>query len=718
MTTPFDPYSLATGNGPSVPQSQIPGSAVASSSMTIQTSQLNFASYAPQGGMFGYTGTPGAQALFFSVSPLGGTDPYGNTFPTGLAVQQGNLSGMAIVGSAMDSTSILTGTTLNQGAVVQPSITGGTAVSTLHVVNNAGGGVYSYSQNSTTVTFTVSTAAGWTCPTGVTHAQVQCWAAGAGGDGGSTTAGGVAGGAGEYAAEPSLAVIPGQVYGIQVGVGGTGGATGNPGNPGSNTIFGANLVFANGGLAGSGTTGGIGGSGSANSIEEAGGNGGNNPPQTSGGAGGGGSGGTAAPGNNGTDSSSSSGAAGGAAVAGGAAGGAGGAAGANASSGANPGGGGGGAGQGTNTTTTTNTYYTDRTISYYGTQVGSGLRTDSTNGSGTMFQGCSSGALGQTGDQYSFAIFDSTQIVLDLTGATINWMNLQLTNLHSWYNTGCYVVLGWTSAGAFGSVFVPGGGTHENQQAFWINENTTISEALNVSIFGAAFQTGGATGLVLGPSGSTTGGPTDLYNYGYFYGGGGSASPSLMPALTINFTTGGAGSFTGGTGGNGQIVITYTTNANTTLNASVSPIATTDAGGNTIPIGVMTSNMVAIQPSSSPVIPEVWHDLTLTASYVQFTGRPLAVKLLPFNMVAISGQFANTGTGSLANTTVATVTTPYRPARAEGIPIGFTATGDTFIGSYIEIETNGNILMESFNPSGTTGHIVVNGIYPLDGPTS
>src|ERR1700744_839569 len=110
MSTPqnYDPYSVQTAQAPNVPQAPIPGNAVAAQGMTINTSEMNFASYT-QGGLFGYTGTPSSGNLFFSVSPVGGTDTYGNDYNGGLTVFQGALTGVAITAGTGGSTTGLLG---------------------------------------------------------------------------------------------------------------------------------------------------------------------------------------------------------------------------------------------------------------------------------------------------------------------------------------------------------------------------------------------------------------------------------------------------------------------------------------------------------------------------------------------------------------------------------------------------------------------------------
>ena len=103
----------------------------------------------------------------------------------------------------------------------------------------------------------------WTCPTGVTSIQVECW--GGGGAGGSastaTSSGnrsGGGGGAGSYV-KKTIAVVPGTVYNLSVGLGGYKGSTayanGYYGNLGGKSEFsGATIpsLTASGGTGGSG----------------------------------------------------------------------------------------------------------------------------------------------------------------------------------------------------------------------------------------------------------------------------------------------------------------------------------------------------------------------------------------------------------------------------------------------------------------------------------
>lgn len=142
-------------------------------------------------------------------------------------------------------------------------------------------------------------------PVGVSTAKAECWAGGGGGSGNldlqnSFSSGFfAAGGGGEYAAEPSLAVTGGGNVAYVVGAGGTAGTGGAvSGNGGNSTLTGTSVtVTAHSGF--SGANDGVGGTGSTNTTHFDGGPTGINLSGFAG-LGGGGSGGTAASGNGGT----------------------------------------------------------------------------------------------------------------------------------------------------------------------------------------------------------------------------------------------------------------------------------------------------------------------------------------------------------------------------------------------------------------------------------
>ena len=196
---------------------------------------------------------------------------------------------------------------------------------------------------------TISTSGSFTIPAGVTSIKVEAWGGGGGGDG-QYSRGAAGGGGGAYSVQ-TYTVVPGQVYTITIGAGGSGGTTANfPTAGGITTWTGtAGTLNANGGGAANAYVGGTGGTGTKN------GGSGSNTPGTSGNNTGGGGGGGAGNNGNGVAGTVPGGGSGGAGtpssapyVGGtGATGGASGVAGANASY-PGPGGGGGGGGRNAN----------------------------------------------------------------------------------------------------------------------------------------------------------------------------------------------------------------------------------------------------------------------------------------------------------------------------------------------------------------------------------
>jgi len=191
----------------------------------------------------------------------------------------------------------------------------------------------------TTVTYTSSGT--WTCPSGVTTADVQCWGAGGNGAAGQATShGGGGGGGGAYAENTSVPVTPGNVYSFTIGTGGSSTSTTFTGDS-------STAVTAAHGVNASGSADGAGGAAGSAPVAWKGGDGGTgNTGSQGGGGGGGGSGGaTGAGGNGGAGGTTSGGTAGTAGAGGGAAGGTGGSATPTAGgAGSAPGGGGAGGG--------------------------------------------------------------------------------------------------------------------------------------------------------------------------------------------------------------------------------------------------------------------------------------------------------------------------------------------------------------------------------------
>jgi len=126
------------------------------------------------------------------------------------------------------------------------------------------GGYYKYAA------FTTTGANTWTCPTGVTSAEIVTVAGGGGGAGsnhGGQSGGGA--GAGGVVHNTSYTVVPAVVYDITVGAGGAGGVNTADGSSGSNSVFNVNaegsgstvtaIGGAEGAASGAGQDGGSGG---------------------------------------------------------------------------------------------------------------------------------------------------------------------------------------------------------------------------------------------------------------------------------------------------------------------------------------------------------------------------------------------------------------------------------------------------------------------------
>jgi hypothetical protein len=117
--------------------------------------------------------------------------------------------------------------------------------------------------NLSVVNFDVS--GSWTVPAGVLFAFIEAWGAGGGGGAGDgSSLGGLGGGGGLYAAR-YVAVTPGAIHAVTIGVGGnTSTAPGNSGGSGGSTSVGALLTASGGGAGGpAGGSPGAGGTSSA-----------------------------------------------------------------------------------------------------------------------------------------------------------------------------------------------------------------------------------------------------------------------------------------------------------------------------------------------------------------------------------------------------------------------------------------------------------------------
>jgi hypothetical protein len=624
---------------------QIPGNIVGINSATINTSDMNIVS--GQGAVYGYSGQPAAGNLYLAISASGGTDQYGNTISTGLTALSGSVQGFSLVGSTLDATSTLNGTQVQQAQILAPGISGGTAVSMTSTMTNTGGQILGYTSGSSAPTYSTAGTYSWTCPTGITAIQVQCWGGGAGGGGGNETSGGESGGGGEYAAEPSFAVTPGNVYTIVVGGGGSGGATGVPGTNGGTSSF-SNIngsgqgVVANGGVAGLYGTAGVGGSGSSNTIHFDGGNGvavtGNE-----GGCGGGGSASAAGEGNAGSGSTGTSGASGGSALAGGGAGGAGGNTSSNGVSGGAPGGGGGGAGN-DGTETFMNIYQCTHggTYSYYGSNANGNTPNGLANHDGLMYQG-QPGNNSAQGYQYSVFTLNYQQIQSDLSGKVVSSVALGVRVLHGYYST-LTVQVSYTSQGSFSNSlsYPPPGFTAVTTFNANSIPNTYITNMGLDGGIGVALQNGNCKSIVFGDGAVN---PWQDY-YGYLDSG---ANGGYTPQIEVYFSDGGVAN--AGNGGAGKVVLTYNAGSTPVYTLSVSAAANTDSYGNPYNPGV-TSPQVTVPGSQNASTTPAAVSNTLSTSVAVASNN--AGTLIATNAQGFTGHIPLTLTDATTNAVTGT----------------------------------------------------------------
>jgi uncharacterized protein YjbI with pentapeptide repeats len=650
-----------------------------------------------------YSGTPAGGNLIGSWSGASGSDSFGNTYPAGLSVQQGVITGIDI-DSVTITNATLQGDILQGSTITNPTINGGTIDEAAITFDSGGGSQLVYTSSTTTVTQTANGAYTFTVPAGVTSLMVECWGAGAGGNGGTTSLGGSGGGAGQYSAHLNYPCIPGQVFSYTVGNGGGGGTTGSGnGGDGGDTFFdGSGGVYANGGQGnGNGGTGVQG----AGTVFHTGGNGGG--VGSTGGASGGNSANaspTSGTGNSGAASTTSTGHASPSAQTGSGTGGAGGNSGANGSNGGAPGAGGGGAGKGSTTSTLTKTYAPLWSGSYLGPDATSGANT--LRSAFTMYQGGETASGGAAnGNQYSIFAFDRATIAADFSGFTVTATKLQLANLHSWYGSGMTIAFD-EYAGLPGSVpsTGPRGNYFVSPASATTAEGATNNFSLPASV-GQRFVTGSDNGMGIGYT-TYTNHPYNLGYYGYFDGS--------QTRLTITGTGGSAGSFSAGNGADGQVKITYI--SSTTLGAAVAPVSGTDSSSNAYAAG-FTGHVAAFQPGSSPTAVETWHTLSISLTgWATTTGGQIPlqycyVPIGPNGSIWIVGDI--TGTAISASTAIATLPTGYRPTGGNPLSLPVCRFGGTLSSAddgICQISTSG--ALQPFNCNGAT-RLIFNAVIPI-----
>lgn len=591
----------------------------------------------PQTGIFIYAGTPQSGTLIGSWAAQAGQDAFGNTYPAGLDVNQGNLTGVLIENSTATALSIMA-SVFGSGTINNSQINQGQILETTIIFDSSGGQLFGYTTSTTTVTQTVAGNYNFTSPIDGS-ATVTCIGAGAGGDGGNSSEGGNGGGGGECGQEPTYPLVNAQVYPYTVGAGGNNSSTsGGHGGDGGISSF----DTANGGVIGHGGNGdGTPGTGSTNTVHHNGGSGGASNGNT-GGASGGNSGNPIAAGHSGTSATGSSGAPSPSAQSGSGTGGAGGNSGANGSNGGSPGAGGGGAGAGSSVTTKSISYAPVYNASYYGPDASSSAPPNGLRSTSTMYQGgetASGGAF--NGNQRCVFGINRAQIASDFAGYTITGCQIQFRNLHSWYNSGMYIELD-EFQGLPGSApsSYPSGDFVSADATLFIAEGATTVFNVATSI-AQRFVTGSSNGLGMGHVIATTH-PYDLYNYGYF-------DPS-QTRFKITGTIGG-GTTNSGSGADGSVVITYA--SSTAMIMALSPVSGTDASGNSFGVGY-TGPTNVFDPNASPAAVEGWHPITLKNGW---TKQGYAdYKLIGYNCMVFRFQVND---GSATSGTMFTMPTGY-----------------------------------------------------------
>ncbi len=648
--------------------------------------------------------TPNTGIFFYSTLTLGGligswaaaagVDAYGNAYPAGINVTAGSLQGVTITNSSLMASTI-TSALMSASSISSSNFNGGAVNESVITFNSTGGGLWLYTTTTSTTTYSTPGLYNFPAPASTVGAlNVQVWGGDAGGGGGSTSEGGEGGGGAEFAQEPAYSNYnPGGTYQVNVGNGGKGGTTSNRGTSGQQSSFDNGGVVAGGGVAGSNFTGGAGGNISTNTVHYKGGNGGSPSGFTASGGGGGRAGSTGAGGNGGNATSNTSPGFGGSAGSG-----TGGIVGSNGVQHGNNGNsgnaGGSGAGEAGSGTTYQNIYYDPTsTASYYGAGVGGGLR----NTNGSLFQGCPDVPVTTfPGDQESFANYNYSKMRSDWSGWTIDQTTITINNQHSWYDNGCYCILGWAAS--------PGNNNYNTNQ-FWCDQGETTGP-LDISnyngVIAAQFEA-----FIFGPSSSTSGGSEDLYNYGYFQGGAGQGGPRI----TINGHKGTGGIQTAGNGSNGAVIVSYqTSNA---LVGGASAITQTDAAGNALAVG-WTGPVQAIQPSSNPAAVETWHTLTVPTTGTNCTavsGTARYKLMAEHNAVWLDVQLALTSTGDFTIVMSTTLPATYRPTGIRRSPGATSGTITSENGSRLYVDTTGSV--NAIGPNGGTS-FGFSGMLPLD----
>ena len=542
-----------------------------------------------------YSGTPESGNLIGSWSGVSGSDSLGNVYPAGLSVQQGVITGLDI-DSVTITNATLQGDILDGSTISSPQISGGSISETNIEFDSNGGNLLVYTSGTTNVTQTTNGDYTLTVPAHVTQFQVQVWGAGGGGNGGTTSAGGGGGSGGNFSQNLNYNVTPGSVIGYHVGQGGVSSTTGTGnGDDGEDSFFdGTNGIFAGGGPGDGSTNTNIQGAGTVTYTGGAAGTG----SASGGGGSGGNSGNPTGNGNVGINAASSTGAAAPSAQTGSGTGGAGGNNAANGSNGGSPGAGGGGAGKGSGTGGTKSVTYSPTWMgSYYGPDAGShGGSSNTLRSTSTLYHGGETASGGSSnGTQRSLCNFNSSlaQMATDFAGYTMQYMEIQLKNEHTYYSSGMSIELAYLNS-VIGSSRP---GTYPTGSSIGGDETGSTGPGeehlFSMSATGAAgFVAGTIDTIALGPSINSSH-PLDPHWYGYF-------DPSQVRLVLVGNKTV-SGSQTSGAGADGKVSITYASGS--TLVAAISPVASTDVFGNNFVAGGSFQTLELFGSPTAPSTP-------------------------------------------------------------------------------------------------------------------
>lgn len=139
---------------------------------------------------------------------------------------------------------------------------------------------------------------------------------------------------------------------------------------------------------------------------------------------------------------------------------------------------------------------------------------------------CYQGQYSSTnGNQYSVILFPYSTIASDLSGATINKVEVYLNNNHWYNNSGGTAVIGYHNSATTPSSFTyPSSTDNITQSSFTYGQAKWVTVDNSI---GNAFKNGTAKGILLGKGPSTS----KTY-YGYFAGNGQSGEPQLRITYT------------------------------------------------------------------------------------------------------------------------------------------------------------------------------------------